>query len=59
MKKLVVVTVVLFALASCKKEWTCECEVLGMKISGKTEKMTKKEAKEDCEDGSNGACSIK
>jgi len=59
MKRILIAATVVFALASCKKEWTCECNVLGAKVSVKTEKMTKAEAKEECEDNSNGACKIK
>ncbi|HRP52841.1 MAG TPA: hypothetical protein PLI97_04970 [Fluviicola sp.] len=51
--------VTLVGLTSCKKEWTCECNVFGTTISAKTEKMTKADAKKDCEDGSNGMCKIK
>lgn len=59
MKKLLVATVVLLSLASCKKEWTCECEVFGYKVSDKTEKMSKADAKVECEDKSDGMCKIK
>lgn len=59
MKKVLLAATVIFALASCKKEWTCECDVLGMKISAKTEKMSKSEAKSSCEDDSDGMCKLK
>ncbi len=59
MKKVFFAAVAVLALASCKKEWTCECEVMGMKVSAKTEKMSKADAKAECEDGSDGMCTLK
>lgn len=59
MKKLLVATVVLLSFASCKKEWTCECNILGFQVSDKTEKMSKADAKVECEDKSNGMCKLK
>lgn len=62
MKKVLLVAVAgvfVLGLSSCKKEWTCECTVLGQTVSGKTEKMTKKDAKEKCETNSAGMCKLK
>ena len=51
MKKVLVAAIALLALASCKKDYTCECETLGIK-STTTINDTKKNATESCESGS-------
>lgn len=63
MKKIVLLSsfalmgVVLFS--SCKKDWVCECTVFGYTGSVVIEDETKKDAKAECEDDSNGACTLK
>jgi hypothetical protein len=63
MKKLVVLGSLVFAglvlFSSCKKDWTCECNVLGTTIPIIIEDSTKKDAKAECEDDTNGACKLK
>ena len=63
MKKLVVLVPLVFAglvlFSSCKKDWTCECNVFGATIPITIEDSTKKDAKAECEDDSNGACKLK
>lgn len=54
-----VAAVATLGLTSCKKEWTCECEIMGIKSSGKTEKLSKADAKKACEDASAGMCKLK
>lgn len=53
MKKVFVVAVLsVFALASCKKDYTCECEISGDTISGTYTEVindTKKKAEEKCD----------
>jgi len=60
---------VAISFASCKKEWTCECTYKDASgnnatFSGKTSKMSKKDAKAACETtattgGSSWSCSLK
>ncbi|HRP52840.1 MAG TPA: hypothetical protein PLI97_04965 [Fluviicola sp.] len=62
MKKVVLfaVVVALTGLTSCKKEWTCECDVMGSKISTKSgTKLSKKDAETWCEKNSSGMCNLK
>lgn len=49
--------VALLALASCKKDYTCECETLGVK-STTVINDTKSNAKETCESGSGSILGI-
>lgn len=56
MKKVLAVAAValfIFSMTSCKKEWTCECTVTSggtsTTASATTEKMTKSDAKDQCE----------
>lgn len=66
---LMVAAVVAVTFASCKKEWTCECTYKDASgnsatYSGKTSKMSKKDAKDACNStattgGSTWSCSIK
>jgi hypothetical protein len=68
MKKVVLFAAAgLIVLASCKKDYTCECKMEGTitgTVSG-TVKDTKKKAKEECEkgtsstDGQKVTCAIK
>lgn len=58
MKKIAPIAIIaLFALASCKKEYTCECTVTltgsstSTVVSGKTGKVSKKDAKASCDNG--------
>ena len=62
MKKIILLASVAFvalSLSSCKKEWTCECTVSSTyagtttteTVSGKTDKMSKKDAKDKCNEG--------
>lgn len=64
MKKVFLIgAVALVALSSCKKIRTCCCDLssvgLGEICVDSEEKMTKKDAKADCEDGSDGLCKLK
>ncbi|MDR0801749.1 hypothetical protein [Fluviicola sp.] len=67
MKKFILVAAVAtFALASCKKEWTCECTVSipgssTSTTSAKSSKMSKKDAKDWCDKGNTSytSCKIK
>lgn len=65
MKKVVVAVVAVLALASCTKDWTCECSLNGTPVGSSTIKdKTKADAKTECEStGSVGAwtydCEIK
>lgn len=54
-----VAAIATLGLASCKKAYDCECEVFGSKITTKTDKMSKADAKKACEDGSAGMCKLK
>lgn len=50
MKKVLFAAVAVLALASCKKDWTCECNVPGYETtSRKIEQKSKKDAEADCE----------
>lgn len=58
MKKLIVlVSVAVLALSSCKKDHTCECTV-GSITNKTTIKETKKKAKETCEKGNSTVAGI-
>ncbi len=62
MKKVVFAAVAVLALASCKKDWTCECTTTGNGVSATvsgTVTGTKKDAKNACEKGSTTAGEIK
>lgn len=63
MKKLVVLGSFVFAglilFSSCKKDWICECNVFGYTVSGTIEDSTRKDAKAECEDDTNGQCTLK
>ena len=64
MKKLALVAfgVSLFAMTSCKKEYTCTCTATagGASASGGTTiKDTKKKAKDTCENGSSAGITCK
>jgi hypothetical protein len=63
MKKVLLVAFVAgLAMTSCKKEWTCECTVTlytngastSTTVSGKTDKMSKKDAKDKCKSSTTG-----
>jgi len=62
MKKFIVAfgVVALFAgTTSCKKIYTCTCDVSGINISVDSEtKMSKKDAETWCETGSGGVCTL-
>jgi hypothetical protein len=62
MKKLAMVLGVatLFAgTTSCKKVYTCTCDVLGTNISvDSEEKISKADAEAWCEEGSGGLCTL-
>lgn len=49
MKKVFFAAVVVLALASCKKDWTCECQYYGESESYQISNRTKKDAKAMCE----------
>lgn len=49
MKKVFFAAVAVLALASCKKDWTCECQYYGEVESYKIFDRTKKNAKSMCE----------
>ncbi len=56
MKKVFVLgTLALIGLSSCKKDWTCTCEVnsFGITVSGSStiENATRSDAKEACDEG--------
>lgn len=57
-KVLLLASVAVLALSSCKKDRTCVCEVFGTEVET-TAKLTKKKAVEWCEDGSNDLCKLK
>ena len=63
MKKIVLLgTVAILALSSCKKIYTCECSAAGASASVEYEdKMTKKDAEEKCDEGDTSSveCEIK
>lgn len=67
MKKLVlaVAALGLISLTSCKKEYTCACTIFGTTTEAKTAKVTKSDAKSQCEalDAQakpfDGSCSLK
>lgn len=68
MKKVLFVAVAILALASCKKDWTCECQYTGYTDSYPIVNKTKKQATNICEDkvsvgivtvGGNSNCAIK
>lgn len=66
MKKIVTIAAVALlgaiVLPSCKKDYTCSCTVTGMGITttaeGKTGKMSKKDAKAECDKGDYSANGI-
>lgn len=62
MKKIIVafgVVALLAGTTSCKKTYTCTCDILGTSISVDSEtKMSKKDAETWCEAGSGGACTL-
>lgn len=62
MKKVfIVASLSIFVLASCKKDYTCECTTSGSGISAtvsSTVKATKKDAKEACENGSSSVAGV-
>lgn len=49
MKKVLVAAVVILALTSCKKDWTCECSYYGETESYAIKETKKKDAKAQCE----------
>lgn len=69
MKKIIAIAALsVFVLASCKKDYTCECTTTGngqTATASSTVNATKKDAKEACEGGSTSAngytttCAIK
>lgn len=67
MKKLVLALAALglVSLTSCKKEYTCSCNILGVTTEAKTAKVKKSDAKSQCEalDAQakpfGGSCSLK
>ncbi len=56
-KVLILAAIACMAMTSCKKEYTCECVTTtnapsgGSTVSGKTDKMKKKDAEKKCNDG--------
>lgn len=64
MKKIVLALAAfgLVTMTSCKKEWTCKCTTtvggVSTSVEGKTDKTTRKKAKEACEKGSGSALGI-
>jgi hypothetical protein len=48
MKKLILVVMVLFAFASCKKDRVCVCTSGTLQVADPTTYQTKKKAKDDC-----------
>ncbi len=61
MKKVLAILAVagIIGATSCKKEYTCECTVLGTTTSTTAEFKKKADAEEWCEDGSGGVCELK
>ncbi len=65
MKKVLFAAVAVLALASCKKEYTCECTVSSGSSSASSsvtfEKMKKKDAEDKCKQGTNSVatCTLK
>jgi hypothetical protein len=52
MKKLMIVLgVALFTMASCSKDWTCQCKINGQISASSTIKDTKKNAETKCNEG--------
>lgn len=51
MKKLMLVAGVVVFLASCKKDWTCECKLNGTVTTSSTINDTKKNAVTKCDEG--------
>ena len=52
MKKLMIVLgVALFTMASCSKDWTCQCKINGQITTSSTIKDTKKNAETKCDEG--------
>lgn len=51
MKKVLFLGLILMALTSCKKDWTCECTAFGQTGSSTLKDMTKKDAKTECDKG--------
>lgn len=49
MKKVVFVAFATLMLASCKKDWTCECSDYGEQSSYTIHNRTKRDAKKQCE----------
>ena len=67
MKKVLLAAVILggsLSFMSCKKDYTCECEILGVKAE-ETQKLKKKDAEEWCDESNTaaailgGSCSLK
>jgi len=65
MKKIFALAIVVVALASCKKDYTCECTILGQTASYTYTKTTKDAATDSCNLANTGAsllggsCSLK
>ncbi len=62
MRKVFFAAVAVLALASCKKDYTCECTTTGGGVSGTvsgTVNGSKKDAKEACEKGSSTVGEVK
>ena len=49
----------LILFSSCKKEWTCESTLDGFTGAIIIKDSTKKDAKAECEDDTNGVCTLK
>lgn len=50
MKKVVVVAIAMITLASCKKDWVCECgDYYGEETSYTIKNRSKRDAKKQCE----------
>jgi hypothetical protein len=64
-KVLVVAAVAMMALVSCKKDYTCDCTVLGQTSSTEFKDVKKKDAQEACDEASvaltilDGSCTLK
>jgi hypothetical protein len=65
MKKVFALLAVVALFGSCKKDWTCECTVLGFTTSGELKDMKKSEAQDSCDAASTaagilgGSCELK
>jgi hypothetical protein len=49
MKKVMFAAIAVMMLASCKKDWTCECSDYGETTSYVINNRTKRDAKKQCE----------